>query len=77
MKENEYNFRKERIEKLFQELEYELTRGVMEEDVEDQLYASFYIHKKNKLVKAEFIMQEDRYFICPGERKRLFSIVDN
>lgn len=37
------NFRMERIEKLLHELEYEVTRGMMEGDIDEQLGFRFYV----------------------------------
>lgn len=37
------NYRKERIERLLDELRYEITRGMMEGDVEEQLVFGFYV----------------------------------
>jgi hypothetical protein len=37
------NFRMERIEKLLRELEYEVTRGMMEADIDETLGFDFYV----------------------------------
>ncbi len=37
------NFRMERIEKLLKELEYEVTRGMMEGDIDETLGFDFYV----------------------------------
>jgi hypothetical protein len=37
------NFRRERIEKLLHELEYEITRGMMERDIDETLSFEFYV----------------------------------
>lgn len=37
------NFRMERIEKLLRELEYEVTRGMMEKDIDETLGFEFYV----------------------------------
>ena len=37
------NFRRERIEKLLHELEYEVTRGMMEKDIDETIGFSFFV----------------------------------
>lgn len=37
------NYRKERIERLLGELQYEITRGMMEGEVEEQLVFTFFV----------------------------------
>jgi hypothetical protein len=37
------NFRKERIEKLLHELRYEVERGMLEQDIEEELGFRFYV----------------------------------
>ena len=37
------NFRLERIEKLLHELQYEVTRGMMEKEIEEQMGFRFYV----------------------------------
>lgn len=40
---DETNFRFERISKLFKELEYEITRGMMEGEIDETLGFDFYV----------------------------------
>lgn len=52
------NFRKERIEKLLYELRYEIERGIMEHDIDDNLGFQFIVpisnSKPNGIVFGEF-----------------------
>jgi hypothetical protein len=43
------NFRKERIEKLLNELRYEVERGMMEQDIEEELGFRFYVPISRKI----------------------------
>lgn len=43
------NFRMERIEKLLHELRYEIERGMLERDIEEELGFRFYVPISNKI----------------------------
>lgn len=43
------NFRQERIEKLLHELEYEVTRGMMEKDIDEELTFRFVVPISSKI----------------------------
>jgi len=43
------NIRKERIERLLQELKYEITRGMMEREVDEHLGFKFIVPRSNKI----------------------------
>lgn len=43
------NFRQERIEKLLKELEYEVTRGMLEKDIPEEMGFRFYVPISNKI----------------------------
>lgn len=58
MSEPIFNFRRERIEKLLQELRYEVERGMLERDIEETLIFRFYVPFSNVIpngvVRVEF-----------------------
>ena len=43
------NFRRERIEKLLHELRYEVERGVLERDIDEEMGFRFYVPISNKI----------------------------
>lgn len=43
------NFRRERIEKLLHELRYEVERGMMERDLDEEMGFRFYVPISNKI----------------------------
>jgi hypothetical protein len=43
------NFRRERIEKLLHELRYEVERGMLERDIEEEMGFRFYVPISNKI----------------------------
>lgn len=43
------NFRKERIEKLLHELRYEVERGMLERDIDEEMGFRFYVPISNKI----------------------------
>lgn len=43
------NLRRERIEKLLHELRYEVERGMMERDIDEEMGFSFYVPISNKI----------------------------
>ncbi len=43
------NIRQERIERLLKELEYEVTRGMLEKDIAEELHFRFYVPISNKI----------------------------
>lgn len=43
------NFRRERIEKLLHELRYEVERGMMERDIDEEIGFRFYVPISNKI----------------------------
>ena len=55
------NIRLERINRLFKELEYEITRGVMEKEISEYLGFRFVVGVSREInggvVKAEFVMR--------------------
>jgi hypothetical protein len=46
---DETNIRQERIEKLLRELEYEVTRGMLEKEIGEEMGFRFYVPISNKL----------------------------
>lgn len=42
------NFRRDRIEKLLHELEYEVTRGILEADIDEEMGFKFYVTMSRK-----------------------------
>ena len=51
------NFRQERIEQLLYELRYEVTRGLIEHDIELVQYR-FIVPRGSRTVQCEFVMHE-------------------
>jgi hypothetical protein len=43
------NFRRERIEKLLHELRYEVERGMLERDIDEEMTFRFYVPISNKI----------------------------
>jgi hypothetical protein len=43
------NIRLERIEKLLRELEYEVTRGMLEREIEEEIHFRFYVPLSSKI----------------------------
>lgn len=43
------NIRRQRIERLLRELEYEVTRGMLEKDIEEEMGFRFYVPISNKI----------------------------
>lgn len=43
------NFRRERIEKLLHELRYEVERGMLERDIDEEMEFRFYVPISNKI----------------------------
>lgn len=43
------NFRRERIEKLLHELRYEVERGMLERDIDEEMNFQFYVPISNKI----------------------------
>lgn len=46
------NFRKERIEKLLHELQYEISRGMMEHEIPEELHFRFVVPVSRKIQKG-------------------------
>jgi hypothetical protein len=49
MSEGAPNIRRERIEKLLHELRYEIERGMLERDIEEEMGFRFYVPISNKI----------------------------
>lgn len=68
------DMRLERINRLLRELQYEVTRGVMEHDIDPEIGFTFQMPYKDDLVFGEFrtrIMKpRDTPPICPEPRLR-------
>lgn len=70
------NYRKERIERLLDELQYEITRGMMEGEVEEQLVFTFFVPVSKILLEGvvwcEFRTRPiHRGMMNPQERPKL------
>lgn len=66
------NVRLERIERLLHELKYEVTRGVMEREIEEQLQFIFFVpsRRKHSLVVCQFVTSvEPQLYGQPHETK--------
>jgi hypothetical protein len=53
----EAEYRKERIERLIHELEYELTRGVMDHEIEESLHWRYIIPVSRKIPNGVVVVQ--------------------
>ena len=65
------NIRLERINRLFKELEYEITRGVMEKEISEYLGFRFVVGVSREtnggVVKAEFVMRPTPAYHLPSD----------
>jgi len=74
------SFRQERIERLLQELHYEVTRGMMERDIDENLTFRFYVPISqaipNGVVFCEFRTRPlPRYQMTGGDLQPRLKIV--
>ena len=74
------NFRKERIEKLLHELRYEVERGMLEHDIEEELGFRFYVPISNKIpdgvVFCEFRTRPiPRYLMHPDDLQPRLKVI--
>lgn len=74
------NIRQERIERLLRELEYEVTRGMLEKDIEEEMGFRFYVPISNKIkdgvVACEFRTRPvPRYHMHPDDLTPRLKIV--
>lgn len=74
------NIRQERIERLLRELEYEVSRGMLERDVGEELTFRFYVPISNKMpdgvVFCEFRTRPvPRYYMSPDDLRPRLQVV--
>ena len=54
------NYRKERIERLFEELKYEISRGMIENEIEEEIVFSFIVPISRSIPKGGVVYCEFR-----------------
>lgn len=75
------NIRKERIERLLRELEYEITRGMMEREVEEEMTFRFVVpvskHFHNGVVDCRFMTRPVQHavFLGPDANQPKLTVV--
>lgn len=74
------NFRKERVEKLLYELQYEVTRGIMEGDLDEHMGFRFIIgvskEIKDGVVACEFRTRPvPRYHVSPDDLQPRLRVI--
>jgi len=74
------NFRRERIEKLLHELRYEVERGMLERDIDEEMGFRFYVPISNKIpdgvVFCEFRTRPvPRYAMSPEDMQPRLRVV--
>jgi hypothetical protein len=74
------NIRKERIERLLHELQYEVERGIMERDIDEEMGFRFYVPISSKIpdgaVFCEFRTRPvPRYVISPDDWQPRLKVV--
>lgn len=75
-------YRKERIERLFHELQYEITRGMMEGEIEETLGFEFIVSvsrvQPKGVVRCRFdAFPVDRYWLSPDEKPIIKLVAGN
>ena len=76
------NFRRERIEKLLHELRYEVERGIMERDIDEEMGFRFYVPISQKIpdgvVFCEFRTRPiPRYAMSPEDLQPRLKVVSS
>lgn len=74
------NIRKERIERLLRELEYEITRGMLEKDIDEEMGFRFYVPISSKIpdgvVFCEFRTRPvPRHYMSPDDMRPRLKVV--
>ncbi|MBB3521029.1 hypothetical protein [Rhizobium sp. BK456] len=77
---DETNFRKERVEKLLYELQYEVTRGIMEGDLDEHMGFLFMIGVSKQIsdgvVACEFRTRPvPRYHVSPDDLQPRLRVI--
>lgn len=76
------NFRRERIEKLLHELRYEVERGMMERDIDEEMGFRWYVPISNKIpdgvIFCEFRTRPiPRHMMSPDDIRPRLRVVDS
>ncbi len=74
------NVRQERIERLLKELEYEVTRGMLEKDIGEEMTFRFYVPISSKIPDGVVFCRFEtrptpRYYMEPGITQPRLKIV--
>jgi len=73
-------YRKERIERLLKELEYEVTRGMMDGEIDETLVFQFYVPISKRIPDGVVVCRFEtrpvqRHFMAPADLRPRLKIV--